>query len=80
MKTAISIPDEVFEAAERTAKKLGISRSELYSSAVREFVDRYRRENITEKLNDVYAENGSASELDTGLETLQALSLQREQW
>ncbi len=80
MKTAISIPDEVFEAAERTAKKLGISRSELYSSAVREFVDRYRRENITEKLNDVYAENESASELDTGLETLQALSLQREQW
>ncbi len=80
MKTAISIPDEVFEAAERTAKKLGISRSELYSSAVREFVDRYRRENITEKLNDVYAENESASELDTGLETLQALSLQRDQW
>lgn len=80
MKTAISIPDEVFEAAERTAKKLGISRSELYSSAVREFVDRYRRENITEKLNDVYAENESASELDTGLETLQALSLQKDQW
>ena len=40
MKTAISIPDEVFEAADRTAKKLGVSRSELYATAVHEFIER----------------------------------------
>jgi predicted transcriptional regulator len=53
VKTAISIPDEVFEAAERAAKKLGVSRSELYAKAVREFVERYRRDKITEKLDEI---------------------------
>ncbi len=80
MKTAVSIPDEVFEAAERAAKKLGMSRSELYANAVREFIEHYRRENVTEKLNEVYADNESASELDRGLEALQALSLEKEDW
>jgi metal-responsive CopG/Arc/MetJ family transcriptional regulator len=40
MKTAISIPDEVFEAAERTAKAPGVSRSEFYATAVREDLER----------------------------------------
>lgn len=80
MKTAVSIPDEVFEAAERAAKRLGVSRSELYSNAVREFIERYRRENVTDKLNEIYAENDSASELDAGLKALQAKSLLREEW
>ena len=53
MKTAISIPDEVFEAADRAAKKLGVSRSELYATAVHEYVTRYRVENITSRLNEV---------------------------
>ena len=34
MKTAISIPDEVFRSAERLAQRLGVSRSELYAKAV----------------------------------------------
>lgn len=80
MKTAISIPDEVFEAAERAAKRLGVSRSELYSNAVKEFIERHRRENVTDKLNEVYFENESASELDVGLKALQAKSLPREEW
>ena len=62
MKTAISIPDKVFESAERTAKKLGVSRSELYSTAVHEFIERHRVEDVTTKLNDVYA--SSKSDLD----------------
>lgn len=80
MKTAVSIPNEVFEAAERAAKKLGMSRSELYANAIREFTERYRRENVTERLNEVYAHDMSASELDRGLEALQALSLEKEYW
>jgi len=63
MKTAISIPDEVFEAAERAAKSLGVSRSELYATAVREYLERYRREDLTEKLNQVYGQDETASEL-----------------
>ncbi|MDR2877162.1 MAG: hypothetical protein LBV36_03870 [Chromatiales bacterium] len=56
MKTAISIPDEIFEEAERMAKKLGVSRSELYATAVHDFVDRHRRADITERLDAVYAD------------------------
>ena len=78
MKTAISIRDEVFEAAERTAKDLGISRSELYTKAVGEFVERQAGERVTERLNAVYGENPSISALDDRLEALQFLSLPAE--
>ncbi len=81
MKKAISIPDDVFENAERTAKKLGVSRSELYANAVAEFIERYRREGITEKLNDVYGpEEGATSSLDPNLNTLQLDVLTKEDW
>ncbi len=80
MKTAISIPDDVFEAAERTAQSLGISRSELYATAVREFLERYRREGITEKLNEVYRDDAPSSELDERLQALQLASLEKEAW
>lgn len=75
MKTAISIRDEIFEAAERTAARMGISRSELYTKAVEEFVSRHSDERITEKLNAVYGDDDSASALDRNLERLQFLSL-----
>lgn len=80
MKTAISIPDEVFEAAEQVATSLGVSRSELYATAVREFVERRRRENVTSKLDEVYADDESSSELDPGLGALQAHSIGKEDW
>ncbi len=54
MKTAISIPDDVFEQADRRAAELRISRSELYSTAVRRFLDAELE--VTEQLNRVYAE------------------------
>ena len=78
MKTAVSIPDEVFEAAEKAAKRLGVSRSELYANAVREFIERYRRENITEKLDEIYAD--AEQGLDPNLELLQSKSLSKEDW
>lgn len=78
MKTAISIRDEVFESAERTAKDLGISRSELYTKAVGEFVERHADERVTERLNAVYGEDPSTSALDDRLEALQFLSLPAE--
>lgn len=80
MKTAISIPDEIFEEAERMARKLGVSRSELYTKAVHDFVDRLRRVDITEKLDEVYANDDTASDMDQRLMALQALSLKKEKW
>ena len=59
MKTAIFIPDDVFEDAERLARRLGQSRSQLYSRAIRDFVARYEPESVTAALDAVIASEGS---------------------
>ena len=56
MKTAISLPDSLYEAAERTAKRMGIPRSQLYAQALAEFLQHHTSERITEKLNEVYSQ------------------------
>jgi metal-responsive CopG/Arc/MetJ family transcriptional regulator len=55
MKTAISIPDHVFESADQLAKKLKLSRSQLYAKAIEEFVTEHARTRVREKLDQVYA-------------------------
>jgi hypothetical protein len=78
MKTAISIPDQIFTAAEQTAKRLGISRSELYASAVRDYIESHVSEEITEKLNQVYSAQDSS--LDSSLQSMQSSSIGKEDW
>jgi metal-responsive CopG/Arc/MetJ family transcriptional regulator len=51
MKTAVSIPDDVFEKVERLAKRGRRSRSELYAAALREYVARHSPDEVTEALN-----------------------------
>ena len=75
MKTIIFIRDEILEAAERTARALGVSRSELFATAVSDFLERHSRENVTERLNAVYADDHGASAFDAGLQALQVASL-----
>ena len=53
MKTAVSIPDPVFKRAERAAKRLGKSRSQLYAEAVQEYVARHDPDEVTEAMNRV---------------------------
>jgi metal-responsive CopG/Arc/MetJ family transcriptional regulator len=55
MKTAVSIPDEIFQKAEATAKQMRVSRSRLYASAIAEYLERHRSESVTERLNQVYS-------------------------
>ena len=55
MKTAISIPDEIFDDAERLAQRLGRSRSDLYSRAVAEYVARHSSDQVTEELDRALA-------------------------
>ena len=78
MKTAISIPDAVFKAAERTAKRLGLSRSELYSTAVRDYIELHQAKNTTKELDKIYGLEDSR--LDENLRILQSSSLEREDW
>lgn len=80
MKTAISIPDELFSAAEQAAKRLGLSRSELYRKALRGFLAEHDDRAVTETLNAVYSAEFEESQLDPELARLQAASLAREEW
>lgn len=78
MKTAISLPDEVFRDAERLAKRLRKSRSNLYSEAVAEYVARHEPEAVTEALNQL------AKKLDAGPDEFASAAarrvLERSEW
>jgi metal-responsive CopG/Arc/MetJ family transcriptional regulator len=62
MKIAVSVPDDVFERAERLARNAGRSRSEVYSSALREYVARHEPDEVTEALDRVMADVGKAAD------------------
>lgn len=55
MKTAISLPDPLFRSADTLARRLGMSRSGLFATAVAEFVAKHRADKVTERLNEVYS-------------------------
>ena len=78
MKTAISIPDSIFEQAEEAAKELKVSRSEFYTTALRKYLGEKRSEQIIERLNEVYDQESST--LDPMLVRLQTSSLPVEEW
>ena len=80
MKTAISIPDSLFEEAERLAKTRGWSRSKLYANAVTAYVNSERFSGVREKLDAVYGTNDEDSAIDPFLADSQARSLSKEKW
>jgi hypothetical protein len=55
MKTAVSVPDDLFRQAETTARRLRISRSQLYATAIADFLSRQQTDVVTERLNEVYS-------------------------
>jgi antitoxin MazE6 len=73
MKTAISLPDALFEEAERVAARLGLTRSELYARALTRFVREQSGDAITEAINRVVRKLSPA--LDPVLVQLQTASL-----
>lgn len=80
MKTAVSIPDRVFESAEKLAARLGISRSQLYAKALAILVEKHREDLITSRLNEIYGPDREDSSLDRNSALLQGRSLSREKW
>ena len=78
MKTAISIPDQTFSRAEQFAKQRHMTRSALFATAVDEYIRQHREDDVTQRLNEVYAEEGSA--LDPVVARLQSLSLPGGEW
>lgn len=78
MKTEVTIPDPVFAAAERLAKRERISRSDLYAKALRDYVKPREANGITRKLNRVYARQ--PSRLDPSIERMQSEAIGEDRW
>jgi metal-responsive CopG/Arc/MetJ family transcriptional regulator len=78
MKVALSIPDELFESAEALVKRLGVSRSRLYATALADYVARQQSQKVTARLDAVYATE--ESRVDPALRRRQARSLPRDSW
>ena len=78
MKTAVSIKDKVFQEAEKYAKKAKISRSQLYSDAVEEYLAKRDEQALIDKVNAV------CEKVDTSLDPFwkkaQARILKKEEW
>jgi metal-responsive CopG/Arc/MetJ family transcriptional regulator len=78
MKTAISVDTRLFERAEKYAKEKKVSRSKLFSDAIREFLDNRETESLKENLNRVYSKEDSS--IDPVLFKMALLSLPNEEW
>ena len=78
MKTAVSVPDALFRRAESAARRLRVSRSKLYATALAHYLDRAQAEKITAALNEVYS--ASPARVDPALHKAQLKSLPKESW
>jgi len=78
MKVAVSIPEDLFASGESLGKRLGITRSRLYATALAEFVAKHQGRRITARLNHVYAKQ--ESRLEKPLRRIQARSVDSESW
>jgi predicted transcriptional regulator len=78
MKTAISLPDELHEAADRLARRFGRSRSQLYADALREYIERHDEDRVTARLDEVCADLDSS--LEPAFRRATSHMLRREDW
>jgi predicted transcriptional regulator len=78
MKTAVSIPDEVFEKVERLARRAGRSRSEVFSAALAEYVARHAPDEVTEAMDRVMADVGD--EVDAFVSAAGRQVLEHTEW
>ena len=80
MKTAISIPDPLFKATERLARRLRLSRSEVFQRAVQAYLQDHDDAAVTAALDEVYGASPEGSRLDPVLARLQVSSVRGTEW
>jgi hypothetical protein len=78
MKTAVSVPNDFFRLAETTARRLRVSRSQLYATALAEFLRRQQTTTVTERLNEVYLRR--QAKVDAPLHRAQLRSVDKDSW
>ena len=80
MKTAIPIPDDIFEGAERLARRTKRSRSQLFSDAVKEYLARHTTDDVTEAMNRVCVDVGVGVGADDFTASAARDILKRVEW
>jgi metal-responsive CopG/Arc/MetJ family transcriptional regulator len=78
MKIAVSIPDEVYQEAERLARRTKKSRSRLYGDALKEYLARHAPDEVTEAMNRACAEVGEG--IDPFVSSAAHRRLERSEW
>ncbi len=78
MKTAVSLPNDLFHKAELTAKSLHISRSKLYARAIEDFLKRSQPDSVTERLNALYSIE--SNQLDPEFQHAELELLKKSPW
>jgi len=78
MRTAIYIPDDIFNWAEKIARHMKITRSEFYAKAIKEYLGNLDEENITQRLDLVYKDH--SSKIDPKFHCAQSTILEKEEW
>ncbi len=78
MKTAVSLPDKVFEEAERYARRTKKSRSQLYSEAISEYLAHHSPDAVTEQMNNILDRVGEG--VDPFVSEASRRALKRTEW
>jgi len=78
MKVAVSIPEDLFDSAESLGKRLRVSRSRLYATALAEFLAKHQGRKLTDRLNQVYG--AEDNRLDDRLAGMQRRSVGTDPW
>jgi len=79
MKTAVSIPDDIYEDAERLAKRLNKPRSQIYADALKEYLAKHDPDAITAAINE-FCDDASTELRDPALAAASAEMLRRIEW
>ena len=78
MKTAVSIPDDVFEQVERFARRAKRSRNEVFSAALREYMARHAPDEVTDAINRAVDEIGEQQDEFVGVAARRVL--EKSEW
>jgi predicted transcriptional regulator len=78
MKTAVSVPDDLFRGVERLARRTKQSRSKLFSDALREYLARHAADEVTEAVDRVCTELGDTQDQFASAAARRAL--ERSEW
>ena len=78
MKTAVSIPDDLFEGAERLARRTKKSRSRLFRDALKEYLERHTPDQVTDAMDNALAELGATD--DRFVSASARRILERSEW